>query len=178
MQFGDHRPAASVVVSSDTILRTKESVISDIREAFQGVTLGNGVGLFEGQALDDWADEATRRAYRDQDEKSDWEAIPVENLNRCHSSLSFFDPEGMRFHLPAFLVAELERELGVSPVFHLTELDDWAKGKFVVFSQAQRDAVREFLLFIVDDPDYESESRNIRRALGEYWRSDENKHRS
>jgi hypothetical protein len=82
---------------------TKQEVASHIREAFHGVTLGNGIGLLEGQGLDDYEDEATRKAYRERDEKHDWERIPVEALNRCQSSLSFFDAEGMRFHLPAFI---------------------------------------------------------------------------
>jgi len=151
--------------------RTKQEVISQIRDAFRGVVLGSGVGLFEGQALDDYADAATRKACRDKDEKFHWEDIPVENLNRCYSSLSFFDAEGMRFHLPAFLTAELEGTLDVSPVFQLTELDDWAKGKLVSLSEVQREAVREFLLFIVDEPDHEFDRPKIRRALGEYWRS-------
>jgi len=29
---------------------------------------------------------------------------------RCNSSLSFFNADGMRFHLPAFLIAELKGE--------------------------------------------------------------------
>jgi hypothetical protein len=151
--------------------RAKQEVIGQIRNAFRGVVLGSGVGLFEGQALDDYADAATRKASRDKDEKVHWESIPIENLNRCYSSFSFFDAEGMRFHLPAFLIAELEGTLGVSTVFHLTQLDDWARGKLVSLSETQREAIREFLLFIVDEPDYEFDRPNIRRALGEYWRS-------
>jgi hypothetical protein len=52
---------------------TKQEVSSHIREAFHGVTLGKGIGLLEGQGLDDYEDEATRKAYRERDEKHDWE---------------------------------------------------------------------------------------------------------
>jgi len=150
---------------------TKETVARRIREAFQGVTLGKGVGLFEGQGLDDYEDASTRRAYRAKDEKDDWKSIPVENLNLCYSSLSFFDAEGMRFHLPAFLIAQLDGILRVDPVFHLTHMDDWAKSKFVLLTKAQRDAIRDFLILIQDDPDFDFNRPHIKTALANYWTS-------
>lgn len=79
-----------------------------ISEAFAGVRLGKGVGLEEGQAIDGYADEETRARYRARDEKEDWSRIPAKRLIDWSSSLSFFDPAGMRFHLPAFLMADLQ----------------------------------------------------------------------
>src|SRR5262245_39973334 len=117
-----------------------------IRAAFRGVTLGEGVGLREAQGLDDYADERTLGSYRAQDEKHDWSAIRAPDLDRCYSSLSFFDATGMRFHLPAYLVADLEGSLETADVlFHLTHLGDGGS-RFGKLSAAQRDAVREFLL--------------------------------
>jgi Family of unknown function (DUF6714) len=157
---------------------TRESVVTGIREAFRGVTLGNGTGLHQAQGIDDYADNATCEQYREQDEKHDWEQISVDDLNRCYSSPCFFDAEGMRFHLPAFLIAELKGELDVDPVFHLTQLDDYAKSKLVLLSQAQREAVRKFLLFIKDDPRYEFYRPDIERALAEYWNGDGDERKS
>lgn len=157
---------------------TKQEVASHIHEAFHGVTLGNGIGLLEGQGLDDYEDEATRKAYRERDEKHDWDRIPVEVLNRCQSSLSFFDAEGMRFHLPAFIIAELNGESDVGCVFHLTHLDDYAMSKLASLSSGQRKAVREFLLFLRDAPDYEFDRPQIERALSEYWNNDETQPKS
>lgn len=54
-----------------------------VREAFRGVTLGNGVGLHQGQGIDDYADESTLASLRARDEKVDWSAIPVAELDRC-----------------------------------------------------------------------------------------------
>jgi hypothetical protein len=157
---------------------TRQEVASHIQEAFRGVALGNGVGLLEGQGLDDYADETTRKAYRERDEKHDWKRIPVEALNRCQSSLSFFDAEGMRFHLPAFMYAELNGDLDVGCVFHLTHLDDYARNKLVSLSRGERRAVREFLLFLRDSPDYEFDRPQIERVLSDYWISDETQHAS
>ena len=89
----------------------EERVADLVRRAFYGVTLGNGVGLLHGQGLDYYADRQTLAQYRAKDEKLDWTRIGVTELNRCHSSLSFFDAEGMRFHLPAYLIADLEGTL-------------------------------------------------------------------
>jgi hypothetical protein len=159
--------------------RTKQEVISQIRDAFRGVVLGSGVGLFEGRALDDYADAATRTACRDEDERHHWEDIPVEDLNHYDSSLSFFDAEGMRFHLPAYLIAELEGTYRASMVFYLTECDfETLMQKLVLLSKAQREAVREFLMFVVDQPEHKSDRAAIRRALGEYWRGGEDNEES
>lgn len=147
----------------------RERVANLIREAFAGVTLGDGVGLWFGQGLDDYADQRTLAEYRARDEKTDWRALSVYDLNRCDSSLSFFDAEGMRFHLPAFLLAELDGTLWNDVIFHLTRLDTYGKSQFAVLSDAQRRAVREFLLLFKDDPDFEFWRRDIERALAEFW---------
>ena len=148
---------------------TRQEVACHIREAFRGVTLGNGVGLLEAQGIDDYADEATRKTQREQDEKYDWERIPIEALNQCHSSLSFFDAQGMRFHLPAFLIAELNKELLISAVYHLAQLNDYSKSQLITLNSAQRKAISEFLLLIQNEADYEFDSPHIERALSEYW---------
>jgi len=79
----------------------RDQVKARIRDAFGDVQLGSGVGLREAQALDDYAGDADRAARRAFDRKTDWQSIASAELNECNSSLSFFDAEGMRFHLPA-----------------------------------------------------------------------------
>ena len=77
--------------------------------AFQGVTLGNGIGLRESFGIDSYRERL--QELRESDEKLDWRRISVELLNECYSAPFFFDAEGMRFHLPAYLIAELRGEL-------------------------------------------------------------------
>ena len=117
-----------------------------VREAFQGVTLGNGVGLRQGQGLDDYEDAATRAALRLSDEKDDWTNISGADLNRCYSSLSFFDAEGMRFHLPAYLIADLEGTFDHDMDFHLFYFESGEDERFRLLNEEQRDAIRQFLL--------------------------------
>jgi len=145
-----------------------QEVCGLIEDAFAGVTLGGGVGLCEGQALDDWADAATCAEYRANDEKDDWHRISADALNECHSSLSFFDAEGMRFHLPAFLLADLRGDYKFGVPHCLT----WATTslyKFQLFSDAQRRAVRAYLLHILDDMNCEFDRPDILWALENYW---------
>jgi hypothetical protein len=144
-----------------------DRVLALVRSAFRGVTLGNGVGLWEGQGLDDYADDDTLASYRARDEKNDWSAISSADLDRCSSSLSFFDAEGMRFHLPAYLVAELEDTLQTADVlFHLSATEH---GRFDALSTAQREAVRQFLLLRLSDNHHEFSHPAIKAALASYW---------
>jgi hypothetical protein len=145
-----------------------------IRVAFRGVTLGGGVGLLQGQGLDDYAAFATLAEYRARDEKDDWSRIPPEMLDRCYSSLSFFDAEGMRFHLPAYLLADLGGTTRTADVtFHLTYTGHGAPEKFLLLSGPQREAVRQFLLLkLAGVAGWECEpptSAMIRAALGSLW---------
>jgi len=140
-----------------------------VRTAFRGVTLGNGIGLLQGQGLDDYADSETLRAYRSKDEKEDWSLISAVDLNGCSSCLSFFDAEGMRFHLPAYLIAHLEGTLSQDIVFHLVCFEHDAASRFAALNEAQCNAVREFLLLCVSERNCEFERPMIEKALNEYW---------
>lgn len=128
----------------------KEKVIAKIREAFRGVTLGNGVGLFEGEESDTGASRSMLKPIREKDEKDNWERISVQDLNNCRDSLYFMDAEGMRFHLPACMIAELEGTYHHDIAFHLTDLDDHRKSKLAALSKEQWEAVHEFISYTRD----------------------------
>lgn len=151
----------------------KRRVLVLVRSAFQGVSLGEGVGLLQGQGLDDYADERTLASYRAKDEKHDWSAIPVADLDQCCSSLSFFDADGMRFHLPAYLVADLEGSLQTADVvYHLVHNVPCGESRFETLSPAQREAVRAFLLLRLSDALRALEHPMIQAALRDYWTID------
>lgn len=142
-----------------------------VRKAFRGVILGKGVGLRQGHGLDDYADSETLAAHRAQDEKRDWSAIPIDELRQYSDSLSFFDAEGMRFHLPAFLLASLEGK-GPNLTFHLTSAVGQDDTRFGLLTVEQRQAVREFLLLRLrkmSQPQRGFEGPLIEDALTNYW---------
>jgi hypothetical protein len=140
-----------------------------IQDAFAGVKLGNGVGLMQAQGLDDYADSATCASYRAHDEKDDWRRISPDALNRCFSSLSFFEAEGMRFHLPAYLIGYLQDTFKGEIMFTLTHLNEYSEKQFALLSGIQRNAVRAFLEFHLEDPGSSIHHVDISRALSEYW---------
>ena len=139
-----------------------------ISTAFQGVILGDGIGLWEAQAIDDYETDLVRVEKRRGDEKSDWQVLSRDCLRRCYSSLCFFDADGMRFHLPAFLLAEIEGEFD-QLVFHLTELDDYKRAKLMSLTDRQKAAVAMFLAWCLSSYRYEYEHQSIAVALQEYW---------
>ena len=91
-------------------MRTEESVIELIRKAFQDVTLGNGEGLRKAESWDAGGEGYTEELFQlDEKEKAEgWQSLKAEDLDKYHVALSFFDPEGMRFHLPAYMIYELK----------------------------------------------------------------------
>lgn len=145
-----------------------EAIRAAIVQAFAGVTLGNGIGLTQAQGIDDYKSDARCAALREADEKLDWTRIPVEQLDRCNSSLAFFDAEGMRFHLPAYLIADLNGEYPFGMALALTHSSD-LDVQFNLLNPEQRAAVRRYLEFIVDEPEYSEDRARIERALETYW---------
>ena len=75
----------------------------------------------------------------------------------------------MRFHLPAYLIADLRGLYNFGMAFSITHLSDHSKSQFELLSPEQRKAVRAFLLHISKEPDYEFERPQIFKALNEYW---------
>jgi hypothetical protein len=149
--------------------RNAQEIAALIKDAFSNVTLGDGIGLREAQGLDDYADAQTCASYRANDEKNDWSRIPVDDLNACYSSLSFFDAQGMRFHLPAFLIAALNGGYLQDMSFQLAYLNEYSIGQYALLSPVQRKAIRAYLLFILEDDSYAFSHPHIVRALNEYW---------
>lgn len=86
----------------------REALIAKIQHAFKDVKLGNGVGLYEAQAIDYYASLEERQRVRAKDELESWQNIKIADVYKCSDSPSFFDAEGMRFHLPVFLLQALE----------------------------------------------------------------------
>ncbi len=139
-----------------------------VRAAFAGVTLGDGIGLRQADGIDGYVDAQTLEALRSQDEATNWDAIPFEDLDRYYCSLSFFDAAGMQFHLPAYLVADLAGALLTADILpHLIVFRYGVESRFESLSASQRNAVREFLLLRLNDRKFDRPM--IESALQNYW---------
>ena len=134
---------------------TKEELIQKIRIAFKDVELEDGIGLWEAQGLDDYADAKIISELRAKDERNNWDDIPYKDISYCQSSLSFFDAIGMRFCLPKFLMFDilgekLYQEQGISApdvTFTLSynPNDEYQKIRFSLFNSQQIECVIDFL---------------------------------
>jgi len=147
---------------------TKEQIIERIEKAFSGVVLGNGVGLWQAQAIDDYEAVSEQKRARLKDEKEQWSKLSGAELQRCHSSLSFFDADGMRFHLPAFIIESIKGEVD-DPLFHLSSLDEYGTSKFESMSLGHKKAVSEYLIWCLTKDEYTYEQHEIRKALQYFW---------
>ena len=128
------------------ILNSKmTTLLHTIQQAFSGVTLGNGIGLSEGNAMDD---------YAPAEERTLWHKIPVELLNQYYVALYYFDPEGMRFHLPAFLIADIQGQFRFDLVYTFIHLDEYKEQQFSLLSAQQKQAVAQYLRWICTDPSH------------------------
>ncbi|AHB41395.1 hypothetical protein P148_SR1C00001G0604 [candidate division SR1 bacterium RAAC1_SR1_1] len=96
-----------------TLQQEINTLITKIEQEFDGVTLGNGIGITEAIAVDEWLDEndKERKKSRVSDERNDRKKYickrePEENSFdhwRC-----FSDIEGRRFLLPAYMISRLK----------------------------------------------------------------------
>ena len=162
---------ASVIAEQQTLAergRALAAIVLATEAAFAGVTLGDGVGLLEAAALDEYAAPDKLAASRARDERLDWQAIPVAELNKYSSSLSFFDAQGMRFHLPAYMLADLRGEGEFDLVYHLTQ-SPLATEQFALLSPQQKLAVRHYLVCAAEEEEHAYARDHIERALQNEW---------
>lgn len=145
---------------------TVPELTNEIDQAFGDVSLGDGIGLFESQAIDDYATEKAQQAERSRDERQDWRLIDEGDLSYAHSSLSFVDAKGMAFLLPAYMVASLDRDFGHDPVFHLTQC---GYELFIELDHAQKKAVLHYLEWVATNPDYEFDRPHVIKSINEFW---------
>jgi len=145
---------------------TKDIVIHQITNAFSDVKLGDGIGLWEAQAIDDYASKEEQKHARSKDEKENWKILKPEVLQKCNSSLSFFDAEGMRFHIPAFIIASIQDDDILDPVFHLSQVVDQ---RFILLDKKQKQAITLYLKWCLTQENYEFDFPHIKRILKTYW---------
>lgn len=147
-------------------------VIERIERAFADVRLGRGVSLREADVIDAYGTAAEKRKARAQDEQSDWKNIPEDLIAHYHWCLSFFDSEGLQFHLPAYMRFALRHFRDSA----FTSIDStiYALGsdgeRFRGFTAPQRAAVRQFLKFMAYNGGRHVDGTSAKRALLDVWR--------
>jgi len=148
----------------------QNQIINIIRKAYYGVILEDGIGLKEAQGLDDNKDELSCAKYRALDEKKDWAKISTTDLVKHHSSLNFFDAKGLRFHLPAFLIAAIEGTMTFETICHLTNISDlnFYKSRYSILNKSQKKAVEVFLWDILNNEKFKNLSESVLFVIENY----------
>jgi hypothetical protein len=157
----------------------KADLLKIIEIAFGGVTLCDGIGLYEAEAIDNYASDKRTLKARKKDRESwkRWDEIPSEVIETFYSALCFVDIEGMRFLLPAYMKFAVENyknsdsasinspiyALQSNPVFAETNIDDY-------FTKEQYGAFSKFLRFMVLEAGFEFvDSDCASQAYEKYW---------
>lgn len=147
----------------------KEKLSAKIKSAFADVTLGDGIGLFEAEAFDMCVDFSEPRKARQKDERESWQKISVADLEWCNTALSFTDAEGYRFLVPAFMLAELNSNIEVNTLLHLSLTRSEPNQNRTRLSVAQIKTIIEFLELYLNDPYSDFRHEAITETLSVYW---------
>ncbi len=160
-------------------MNEKEKLIEKVYDSFRNVKLEDGIWLWEGKGLDDYATREELKELKKKDIKDDWNKIPLKDLYDCSSALSYFDAKGMRFHLPQFLLFDLgvfEKEQNDKKweldslyepdiFFHLThELQrEYTKQRFSSLDKVQIECVIDYLKLQIE------EKKEYLKEFGVIW---------
>lgn len=142
-----------------------DALIEMVRQAFSRVQLEDGIGLREACGLDDYAGPEELKRLRAMDEKHDWQRITAELLTQANAAPSFLDAQGMLFHTPAFIVAELSGE------FHHDFIDRLIDGSYMardfprLLTTEQRKAIIACIRFYGSIPHFLYEPDRIASAV-------------
>ncbi|WP_165246939.1 DUF6714 family protein [Paludisphaera soli] len=165
---------------TDEELRDVAELIRRIREAFAGVSRGEGETIHQAHLEGIFGRDARWAAEGAKDPESDWTEVPDWKLEQGASTLTFFDLEGWRFYLPAFLCWSLRNwrtaktTTVASTIWTLTLRTDWPSDplmtseRFASLDLAQSEAVHDFLAFF-DKYSGEPDGRDARKAIRSYW---------
>ncbi len=159
---------------TDAELRAIESLIALIRHTFSEVRLGKGTTIHEADLEGAYTDPAVRDHARSKDMEERWEDVPDWKLEHHASAISFLDPEGWRFYLPALMVWSLrfwrttERTTADAVINSLTlseAFPQWSRDRYQTLNLPQSATVLRFLKFF----DAFSPGDEPRTALASYW---------
>lgn len=142
--------------------QTENELIDQIACAFAGVRLGDGMSLNESECADSWGYDRKAADLAQFDEREDWSRIPNETIERFTAIFSFADIEGIRFHMPAYMIwtirnyqsscsnASNETIYGIDPEHYRFKEVPFLQA----FTEAQVSAMASFLEFCSAREDY------------------------
>lgn len=138
----------------------RDAVLREIEIAFDGVSREGGVSLHEADVIDNHGTPAERDAARALDTETRWQDVPLGDIRKYYWILSFLDPIGYRYYLPAYMTWSLQNLASPrdttsidATIFSLTRADDekyeeWELDRFKLFTPEQAKAIVAFLRYM------------------------------
>jgi len=139
---------------------TKSELVESIYKSFKDVHLEEGIGLFEADCIDDYLSptDSIYISWKEKDERENWEKLlPVflaEGISeRVHSSSWYFmDAKGKRFHLPCFLLLDIDNKLkGENPIIVMLNFPPKELSDFNILNTNQKQVILDFLEYKIDE---------------------------
>jgi hypothetical protein len=146
----------------------KMALIEEITAVFDGVSRQEGVTLHEAIVIDDYGSLEERALARTQDTEDKWQNVPDKDIRFTDAVLSFLDPKGFHYYIPAYVVWYLRNIDNEDPEFwsntfdaityHLSggvhgDVEEYYLSKFKLFTLEQAKAIAHFLVFEAERED-------------------------
>ncbi|MBI1425022.1 MAG: hypothetical protein GC149_16370 [Gammaproteobacteria bacterium] len=156
----------------------RTEIENTIISAFGKVLLGNGVGLYEAEAIDNYESQEFISEARKKDRVTwkNWGEIPVNAISTFHSALCFVDAEGMRYLLPAYMlfaVMNYDKTDSAAIDSAIYALDRGMKAfgdDEAILSHEQKKAIIDFLRFMVFEAGEDMVDADVAmRAYVNHW---------
>ena len=154
------------------------TLASTIKDAFGSVLLGNGIGVYEAEAIDNYKSQKEIAEAREKDRSvwKYWGEIPENVIRTFSDALCFVDPEGMRFLLPAFMLYAVnnydksDSNTVDSAIYALDRGIDAFGHHEAMLSQEQKEAVISFLKFMAFEAGEDNVDTEVAtRAYVNHW---------
>ena len=147
------------------------TLVAAIEDAFARVKLEDGVGVFEAEAIDDYASEEQRAKASENDIRDDWRKIPDEVVSAHYSAMAFMDQKGLRYAIPAYMrfaikYCKASDSASIDHIIYALAVEqDWD-----FLDEKQKQAIADFLNYMVLEvgEDY-VDSYQASLAYENYW---------
>ena len=152
-------------------------LIAEIEDAFGKEELGDGLSMHQAGAMDLLLEPEEVLQARALDPEARWQDIPDERVDEFHYALTYMDPEGLRFHLPRFMVFALENPGLDSPAVDAAvyacdfgeEMKQEVLAQFNAMSRNQMRTIAHFLVHVAEAKDEDYDVMIAAIALESFW---------
>lgn len=166
----------------ETPLQIRRAVETEIRMAFRGVMLGQGISLRQAHLADRfrgtaWNPPSASPGHREITD--DWSRVPLDELESESDGIAHLDALGFRYYIPALMLSVLDhydsssiRVIGAFSGLYPKKDSSWEyhMHRYSLLSPAQKTAIAQFLAALPKLVELGFQDQKVvPRALRNYW---------